>query len=192
MKGTNLGAALKGTILDCFNSLFIMPTPMIKSSQGIVMCTSCAKTSGTYHLQHVTYHMVQRNGTAVKFDWVETAVTVAEYHLLKPLIKEEMKPEYPLLKPLIKEEMKPEYPLLKPLIKEEMKPEYPLLKPLIKEEMKPEYLLLKPLIKEEMKPEYPLLKPLIKEEMKPEYPERQSHSVFVDKQTKAITKQKQN
>ena len=41
-------------------------------------------TSSAYHVQHVVYHVLRRDSSAIKFDRVEIAFILAMFHWLKP------------------------------------------------------------------------------------------------------------
>ena len=63
------------------------PTDTLKRPGYSRVQITC-NTSSTYHMQHVVYHMAQRNSSAIKFDRVEIAYIVALSYWLKPLTNE--------------------------------------------------------------------------------------------------------
>ena len=45
-------------------------------------------TSSSYHVQHVVYHVVRRNSSAIKLDKIEIAFILVLFYWLKPLTNE--------------------------------------------------------------------------------------------------------
>ena len=56
--------------------------------QGTVMVQTTCNTRSTYHMQHVTCHVVGRDSSAIKFGRVEISFILASFYWLKPLAGE--------------------------------------------------------------------------------------------------------
>ena len=80
--------ALKGAVEEFLRSPHCAANCLQNVSsrgQGAIVCKLRATHLGTYHVQHVVCHVIQRHSSAVKFDKVKIAFILVLFYWLKRL-----------------------------------------------------------------------------------------------------------